>query len=49
MWKDGEFQEVANIITKENWSNSEVVNFCIYFMKYTKIGELDILEKFMSS
>ena len=49
MWKDGEFQEVANIITKENWSNSEVVNFCIYFTEYTPRGELSVLEKFLST
>ena len=36
-------------ITKENWSNSEVVNFCIYFMEYTPRGELSVLEKFLST
>jgi coproporphyrinogen III oxidase-like Fe-S oxidoreductase len=47
LWSDGNYTEVGNIISQENWSASRIVEFCSYFCKYCGFKELELLNKFI--
>jgi len=47
LWQNGEYAEVGDIINRENWSSSNIVNFCSYFAKYCGLKELSVLHKFI--
>jgi hypothetical protein len=47
LWNDGDYAEVGHIISEENWSASNVAEFCSYFAKYVGVKDLNILYKFL--
>ena len=47
MWQDRNYSEVANIVNDSNWSNSKLASFCIYFVKYLGLKELEVLQKLL--
>ena len=47
LWYQGEYLKVGNIIKEENWSSSEVAEFCLYFVKYVGLKEFELLYKFL--
>ena len=47
LWADGKYNKVGAIISREEWSQSRVAEFCAYFMKYAGTSQLEILYKFL--
>jgi len=47
LWHKGEYLKVGKIIKEENWSSSEVAEFCLYFVKYVGLKEFELLYKFL--
>lgn len=47
LWFEREYAEVGHIINEENWSSSQVAEFCSYFAKYVGVRDLEILYKFL--
>jgi hypothetical protein len=46
-WQNGNYDEVADIVNNSNWSHAELTSFCIYFVKYLGVQELEILQKIL--
>lgn len=47
LWYDGKYNEVGDIIRNEDWSASQIAEFCFYFAKHLGLKELEILHKFL--
>jgi hypothetical protein len=47
MWQDGDYNEVAFIINKEDWGNARLAEFCAYFNRFLGSGQLNLLHKFL--
>ena len=47
MWQDGDYNEVAFIINKEDWGNARLAEFCAYFNRFLGCGQLNLLHKFL--
>lgn len=47
LWNDREYTQVGRIINEEEWSASEIAEFCAYFAKYVGLNQLNILYKFL--
>lgn len=47
MWQDHQYNQIGIVITRENWSNTRLVEFCAYFCKYLGTDQLNILHKFI--
>lgn len=47
LWQDGNYLKVGEIIRDENWSHSQVAEFCLYFVKYIGLKEFELLHKFL--
>ena len=47
LWTQNEFTQVGRIIKEENWSLSEVAEFCAYFAKYCGLNQLSVLYKLL--
>ena len=47
MWHDGKYKEVADLITEENWSHSDIVNLSLYFVKFVGTRDLRVLMKLL--
>jgi len=45
LWRDGKYNEVAQTINNESWSNNQIMDFCCYFVKYFNREELEVLCK----
>jgi hypothetical protein len=47
MWQNGDYFEVGEVINNEDWTTSEVAEFCAYFAKYLGVNQLNLLYKFL--
>ena len=47
LWYEGEYLKIGKIIIDENWSPSEVAEFCLYFAKYVGLNDLELLCKLL--
>jgi hypothetical protein len=47
LWQSGEYIEVGNIISNENWPPGRVAEFCAYFSRFLGSSQLEILYKFI--
>ena len=47
LWQDGQYLEVGNIIREENWTSSQVAEFCLYFVKHLGLKDFELLHKFL--
>ena len=47
MWQDGDYNEVAFIINKEEWSRARVAEFCAYINKFLGSSQLNLLHKLL--
>ena len=47
MWNEGRYNELGDTMRTEEWSRSDVADFCNYFAKYVGLNELKVLSKFL--
>jgi hypothetical protein len=47
MWHNQDYIGIGKTINSENWSPSQVAEFCAYFAKYVGLHDLNNLYKFL--
>lgn len=47
MWHNQDYIGIGQTMSNENWTPSQVAEFCAYFAKYVGLNDLNILYKFL--
>jgi hypothetical protein len=47
MWNKGDYNQLGDVMRKEQWEMHRVAEFCSYFAKYIGLNQLNILYKFL--
>lgn len=47
MWYNQDYIGIGQTMSNENWTPSQVAEFCAYFAKYVGLNDLNILYKFL--
>ena len=47
MWHNQDYIGIGQTMSNENWTPSQVAEFCVYFAKYVGLNDLNILYKFL--
>jgi len=47
MWQNGQYLEVTDIITTEDWDYATFAEFCGYFIKYLGSNEFGVFQRLL--
>lgn len=47
MWHDHQYEEIGELLEREDWPRARLVQFCAYFARHVGTEELKVLHLFV--
>ena len=47
MWHDHKYEEIGELLEREEWPRARLVQFCSYFARHVGLEELKVLHLFV--
>ena len=47
MWHDHKYEEIGELMEREKWPRSRMVQFCSYFARHVGLEDLKVLHLFV--